>query len=433
MKITIVSGASQMIEKYQQAEQLIKDRNKLGIKLGVERVQTLLKSVGNPQNKINAIHVAGTNGKGSTIFMLEKALIDSGYSVGVFSSPSFTGIRGHITINQQEICEDKFVKLLNELLPYIEILDNKNNHPTSFEIITVISLMFFHRHAQFSLIETGMGGRDDTTNVVNPLLSIITNVAMDHTQFLGNTYEEITLHKAGIIKKNRPVVIGEVNNESEHVIFTKAKFENAPMFQLGKNYTLTKTEKGYKWVHKLEKFTLSINHLPNYQLNNIANVIMALTYIESLGFPIDKHYFLKNLSSINLPGRFELISDYPAILLDSAHNVKAMRALIDSIDHKFPSKTVHILFSAFKDKDVMKMIEVLLAKYKHISLTTFSHERALSKDEIQNMSSDNISIIEDWHGEVKEILKQKSNDQLFVITGSLHFIVAVRHHIIKSF
>lgn len=421
-----------MISSFQQAEQFINERNNLGIKLGLERIKTLLQYVGNPHKNLNAIHVAGTNGKGSTIYLLERALLSSKYIVGVFSSPSFTGIRGHMTINQIEISENEFIKLLNELIPSIEKLDDEKSQPTSFEVITVIALMFFNRHANFVLIETGMGGKDDTTNVVEPILSIITNVEKDHTQFLGKTYEEIASHKAGIIKYNRPVIVGEVNEKSERIISDKATLENAPLYLYKKDFKLTKNIDKYVWSYNSTAYSITLDNLPHFQLDNTANVLMALTLLQNSGYGISWQLFLKQLNKFSLPGRFEVINDKPLILLDSAHNVSAIYTLINAINKKFPKHKKHVIFSAFKDKEVRKMLALLEENFHDVIFTTFLHERALRETDLQKIKTNKIVIQKDWQLLIGKIVQRKYKNDLFIITGSLHFIITVRQYILQK-
>src|SRR5690625_4165632 len=310
-----------MIQSMEDAEFYFKKRKSYGIKPGLGRVNYLLKKLGNPEQNIQAIHVAGTNGKGSTIHFLENALTISGYQVGVFSSPSFSGLCGHMTVNQVPIEKSKFIQLLNMLIPSINELDEKELHPTEFEIITVLALLYFQNNVHIALIEAGMGGKDDTTNCIQPLLSIITNIEMDHMQFLGTTYTSIATHKAGIIKKNRPVVVGSLNKESEQVVVKKAMQQNAPLYRFGKEFQLKEQDNRLVWTDHLTSHSFSIGDVANYQAENICTALMALTLVENYRYTIAWQQFLKTSKSLPLPGRFECICKQPMIILDSAHNL----------------------------------------------------------------------------------------------------------------
>src|SRR5690625_4159407 len=310
-----------MIQSFEEVETFLNQRKKYGIKPGLERVQYLLEKLEHPEENLQIIHVAGTNGKGSTIHFLEEAFTISGYTVGVFSSPSFTGICGHMTINQKPIEENEFIHLLNQLIPYINELDQNKMYPTEFEIITVLALLFFKNNIHIALIEAGMGGKDDTTNCIQPLLSIITNIEMDNMQVLGTTYTSIATHKAGIIKKNRPVVVGSLNKESEQVVVKKAMQQNAPLYRFGKEFQLKEQDNRLVWTDHLTSHSFSIGDVANYQAENICTALMALTLVENYRYTIAWQQFLKTSKSLPLPGRFECICKQPMIILDSAHNL----------------------------------------------------------------------------------------------------------------
>src|SRR5699024_6204816 len=191
------------------------------------RVFNLLEKANHPEHEINGIHFAGTNGKGSTIEMVKSALVAHEYRVGVFTSPSFIGIRGHFLINGMPIEKEKMVQLVNDLMPHIDALDAKEQHPTTFEILTVIAFMYFKDNTDIVLIETGMGGRYDTTNCFIPLISVITTIAHDHMEFLGSSIEEIASQKAGIIKEKRPLVLGNVSEAARNVILKEARVKSS--------------------------------------------------------------------------------------------------------------------------------------------------------------------------------------------------------------
>src|SRR5699024_5704352 len=191
-----------MFINFQDIEEFMNSRRKFGIKPGLKRMNYLLDRLHHPERYFKSIHVAGTNGKGSTIQFMKKALMANGHRVGVFTSPSLSGLTGHIWCNGQKIETREWVSLMNDIYPIITELDKKGIHLTSFEIITAIVFVYFSKHVHIALIETGMGGRFDTTNCLDPIVTIITNVTRDHTRFLGKSLADIAYHKAGIIKQN---------------------------------------------------------------------------------------------------------------------------------------------------------------------------------------------------------------------------------------
>lgn len=417
-----------MFQSFVEVQTYLNERKNYGIKLGLERVEYLLKRIDHPENKVKAIHVAGTNGKGSTIHFLEKAFIISGYTVGVFNSPSFYGICGHITINEKPIGQECFIRLLNRLIPYIEELDKKKQYPTEFEIITVIALLYFAENVQIALIETGMGGKEDTTNCIHPLLSIITNVEMDHMQFLGSTYRQIAQHKAGIIKNNRPIVVGKVNNESEQVVIQKAKEEKAPLFRLGKEFQSTVQNNELLWTCKWSKHLFTIGNQAIYQVENLSIVFMALTLIEKMGYKIAWRDVITNSKMLSIPGRFEYICQQPKIILDSAHNIAGLKAFIHTVSERFPDEHKIVLFSAFKDKQIEEMVTILEDEFQEIIMTTFSHERAITAKQLNRYPYKKNN---DWKDEIEEFFKDTSGHHIYFVTGSMHFIMEVRNYLLK--
>src|SRR5699024_9017257 len=271
-----------MFQMINEVEDFFINRKIHGIKPGLHRVQFLLRKVNNPEKNLCAVHVAGTNGKGSTIQFLHNALVANDYKVGVFSSPSFTGIRGYILVNGKEISEQNLIDSMNQLLPFIEQLDLQGNHPTEFEVMTVIAMMHFAKKTDIALVETGMGGKEDTTNVILPAISVITNVSMDHMQFLGESIEAITYHKAGIIKENRPVVIGKVSLESRRLIRSVARDQSAPVYELHQDFDYRlKEHHVYEWKKQnCSPLEFSLQMAGAHQIDNASVAMMVLHLLE---------------------------------------------------------------------------------------------------------------------------------------------------------
>ena len=408
-------------------EDFLHKRKKIGIKPGLTRVKYLFKKMNHPEKYLSIIHVAGTNGKGSTIQFINKALIACNYQVGMFTSPSFTGVRGHFLINGVEISNKDLIFTMNELLPVIQEMDRRNMHPTEFEIITVLALLLFKNRTDIVLLETGMGGRYDTTNCVIPLLSVITNVEKDHMNFLGQTIEEITAHKAGIIKKNRPVVIGRVTDESEIVIKEEAKRKNAPIYQLGNDFSYRLQEDQSislkvpnQYVHQ---FRLQLKGI--HQIENASVALMVLNLLESENFRIDWQEVKSSLAKTKLPGRFEMIHRQPILILDSAHNVAGIKAFVKTVNSYYRTKEKHVLFAGFKDKQLVKMLHELEKTFQSITLTTFEHERAATIGDFVNDRLQKYYFDKDWKRAIRNMINKNSNAVYFV-TGSLHFITMVR-------
>ncbi|AIF43300.1 folylpolyglutamate synthase/dihydrofolate synthase family protein [Virgibacillus sp. SK37] len=418
-----------MFQRIEQVEAFFSSRANLGIKPGLFRMKKLLKEVGNPQDKIKAIHVAGTNGKGSTIQFIQRALTANGYNVGIFTSPSIYGLPGHILDGDVPIKEQVFLSLFNRLYPAIEILDNKKEMPTEFEILTVIAFMHFHDSKEIAIIETGMGGREDTTNCFLPILSIITNIAKDHTHFLGGTIKEIAYHKAGIIKKDIPAIIGEVPKEAEMVLNQEAKNVQTGVYQLGKdfhyhNIIIDGNHQFFSWNRERQQYNLSIQMQGKHQVQNASLAFMSIYLLKQMNYSIDMNKTMEAFKISKLPGRFEMVNIHPPVILDGAHNIAGIETFIDTVKALYPNKTKHLIFAAFKDKDFSLMLERLETNFSSVTLTSFEHPRAAKAVELYEVTNHKHKFLtENWEDAIKKITYR---EHIYFITGSLHFISRVR-------
>ncbi|MHA6252114.1 bifunctional folylpolyglutamate synthase/dihydrofolate synthase [Oceanobacillus sp. CAU 1775] len=418
-----------MFSTLHEVESFFNHRKKLGIKPGLERIEALLQEVNHPERKFKAIHIAGTNGKGSTLHFINAALRANNYEVGIFTSPSFTGLTGHILLNDTEISESTLVEILNNLHPKVLKLDEKGMAPTEFEILTVAAFMFFAERGDIVLIETGMGGRFDTTNTVHPLLTIITNISIDHTDFLGETLEEIAFHKAGIIKKNTPAIIGEMVPEALQVIKREAESTESELHVFGDSFTYEKSQNQDEiiWRSNSNEHKVKLQLQGEHQFKNISLALKALEVLENKGFNLSWENVLKKIAKLQLPGRFETIHNNPRIIVDAAHNSAGVQAFIETVKSYDASLEKHVIVAAFKDKDTMDMLKRLSNYFTSVTVTTFDHPRAASTDElIGSIAKDNIYQHSNWQYIMKEITKNK--EKSYYITGSLHFITLVRNY-----
>ncbi|WP_404453689.1 bifunctional folylpolyglutamate synthase/dihydrofolate synthase [Oceanobacillus kapialis] len=417
-----------MFTTFEQVVTFFDKRKSLGIKPGLERIRALLEYCGEPQRKMKAIHIAGTNGKGSTSHFIKDALIANNYHTGLFTSPSVT-LNGHIWYQDRPITESEFIIALNELYPAIEKLDSQGMHPTEFEIITVVAFLYFSKHTEIAVIEAGMGGRADTTNCFEPILSIITNVAKDHTAFLGDNLKQIAYHKAGIIKEGVPVITGELAEEANFVVLKVAEGCKAPLYQLGTDFTVQMTgiKEGLQhliWWEADMQYELQLKMKGVYQAENAALALKAFVLLKEQGFRIHMNTAIQALQNTSVPGRFEQISETPTIILDGAHNSDGIKSFIRSVEANYPNKQRRLLFGVFKDKDIAGMLEGLQSSFTSIRLTTFEHPRAASKEHLTHYTSEMESVsYQPWRESVKEMTQP---DVVYFITGSLHFIMQVR-------
>ena len=374
-------------------------------KPGLERVELLLTELGNPHQELKIIHVAGTNGKGSTSSYIASYLTEKGEKVGLFTSPHIFDFRERIRVNGEKISEEFVLEFCNQIHNL-----NLEIEPSFFEITFAMAVSYFHsENCSFCVLETGMGGRLDATNIANPIISVITNIGFDHTQFLGNTYSEIAFEKAGIIKKNTPVVIGETNSETKTVFLNTAKSKNAEI------------------IFAEEDVLPEIVNLPLYQLKNLRTAIKAL---EVCGLTVEQSLLEKCLKNLHLNtglfGRLTEISKNPNIILDVSHNLEGIKATLESIQLAI-SGNLFILYGASADKNVQEIISNF-PKDAIINLCQFKNERSLSFEELKRIKNkDNRidKVIENVNEAITEIKSKMTENDTLLVTGSFFLIADV--------
>lgn len=328
-----------------------------GSKLGLERITELCDRLGKPQNKTPIIHIAGTNGKGSFGAMLSAILAESGYTVGGFSSPALTDLTDSFRINGENISDDDFNDVMADLIPICEDMVDK---PTEFEVLTAAAYELFNRkNCDIALIECGMGGETDSTNVVEkPLLSVITNIALDHTAFLGDTIEEIARCKAGIIKNSRPVLYG--GNESVLAIIRDISQKKGSQLTLTDSERVTVLESDISGVVYHDKVfgRLILPLIGTYQRGNLANVLTAVELLRSEGMNITENAVKSGISKAVWQGRFEVVSRNPLIIYDGAHNPDGIIQAAESISAYIGGK-IALLIGVMADKEYGLYPEIL--------------------------------------------------------------------------
>ncbi len=366
---------------YTEALEYIHSVNWTFCKPGLERVTALCKALGDPQTGMRFIHVAGTNGKGSFCAMTAAILRRAGYKVGLFTSPYIKTFNERMMIDGEMIGEQELADLTAFVRPIADAMEDK---PTEFELITAIALLYFRRHAcDVVVLEAGMGGRLDSTNVIRePLLSVITGIALDHTAFLGDTVEKIAAEKAGIIKDARPVLYGGEDAAARRVITDTAAVRGSVFHEV--DYTaLTVTHAGldgavldfgaYKDV--------KLNLLGTYQPRNAAVVLTAVELLREQGLVIPDSAVREGLATVSWRGRFELLSDNPPIIFDGAHNAQGITAAVDGIRHYFGGQKVYVMTGVLQDKDYHTIARTLATVAGRAFVLTPDNPRALAGEE----------------------------------------------------
>lgn len=375
------------MNNYDTALNYLETAAKRGSRLGLERITALMHRLGDPQEKIKIIHVAGTNGKGSFSAMLSAILTSAGFRTGGFSSPALTGITDSFRINCTEITPDVFGDVMHELIPQCEAMEDK---PTEFEVLTAAAYMLFLReNCDIAIVECGMGGDTDSTNVITaPLLSVITNVQKDHTGFLGNTIAEIAAHKAGIIKSGRPVVTGADGTALE-VITEIAKKKSAELI-CADTSRLSVVSADLSGVTFRDRYMgeLKIPLLGTYQSTNTALVLSAVEILRDQGFDIPMSAVIDGLNRTRWHGRFELLRSDPYVIYDGAHNPDGIRCAADSIRRYFPDTQVVLLIGVMADKEYTLYADMLGSMTRRVFAVKPDNPRALDSEALADMFTD---------------------------------------------
>ena len=350
-------------------------------KPGLERISTLCKALGDPQKKLKFIHIAGTNGKGSTSAMLESVLRESGYKTGLFTSPYIRTFNERMRVDGENISDRELAEITEHVRPFADDMTDK---PTEFELISAIAFEYFSRNnCDVVVLEAGMGGRLDSTNGIDSaLLSIITGIALDHTAFLGDTVEKIAAEKAGIIKCGCPVLFGGEDEAAERVIRERAAEMNAPFSRVDRSSLTLHSQTLDGTIFDFDKYkNMQIRMLGSYQPRNAATVLSAINILKERGFSIPDIAISRGLEKTRWQARFEVISKDPLVIFDGAHNPEGIAAAVESIRHYFGNERVYALTGVLRDKDY-NIIASDISKVASRAFTlTPDNPRALSAEE----------------------------------------------------
>ncbi len=422
-----------MFTTYQEALDWIHARLRLGIKPGLSRMEWMMDKLDHPENKIKTVHVGGTNGKGSTVTFLRSILQAGGYTVGTFTSPYIEQFNERISVNGKPITDDELLQLANVIRPLADELEETDlGGPSEFEVITAMSFHYFANLSNVDIVifEVGLGGRLDSTNIIQPLASIITNIGLDHTNILGNTYEEIAFEKAGIIKESTPIFTAVKHPGALRVIEDQAGNKSAPIYRLNQEFMITAHEsqaKGEVFTLKTHLQTLEnieISMMGQHQTENAALAVLAVEFLTQKGFfPISEQAIREGLRNAYWPGRFEILSENPLVIIDGAHNKEGINALTDELTKRFTDRHIHIVFAALRDKKLDDMIAKLDKIANQISFVSFDFPRAASAEQLLNISgSANKLAVDDWQSYLLEEINDLKGTDMLVVTGSLYFI-----------
>lgn len=417
----------------------------LGIKPGLQIILRLLQLMGDPHAELKCVHIAGTNGKGSTSLIITNILMNAGYQVGRFNSPHLHSYLERFTVNNREIDKHRLQKYLDEIDGIIQVMQDEGyRHPTEFEILTAIAFQYFKdEKVDIAVLEVGMGGIYDSTNVVVPEVAVITGIDLDHTNFLGSTLEEIAWNKAGIIKENVPVVCGLMEERALQVIKNTAREKEAEL----------KTSAGIKIKRTarpdIKGQTLNIDAdflnlkqvrfslLGDYQLQNLATALAAMEILQKKGYRIKAGDITKALCTLQMPGRLEIIKESPLVIGDVGHNPQAARALAESLHNLLPYRKKILVCGLVDDKDLTNIITHWGNNTRICIVTRPEGHRnnnwlRVKEEWIRRFPDKKVYIRENIEEAVNTGLKLVNADEYMVVTGSFYVLNQARKYLINS-
>ncbi|HGJ2235020.1 bifunctional folylpolyglutamate synthase/dihydrofolate synthase [Streptococcus pneumoniae] len=410
---------------------------------GLERMVELLALRGNPHLKLKVIHIGGTNGKGSTIAFLKNMLEKMGLRVGVFSSPYLIHYTDQISINGESISEVRLEALMADYQSLLEGEAVANlQGTTEFEIITALAYDYFaSEQVDVAIMEVGMGGLLDSTNVCQPILTGITTIGLDHVALLGDTLEAIAEQKAGIIKQGMPLVTGRIAPEALAVIDRIAEGKDAPRLAYGTDYQVRHQEsvvtgEVFDYTSAVRQGRFQTSLLGLYQIENAGMAIALLdTFCQEDGRELASNDFLgQALEETSWPGRLEIVSRDPLMILDGAHNPHAIKALLVTLQERFADYHKEILFTCIKTKALEDMLDLLGAMPDtELTLTHFADSRATDENVLKEAAKSRNLSYQDWHDFLEQNLTDKKEEKqtVRIVTGSLYFLSQVRAYLME--
>ena len=429
---------------YEEAMKYISSVGRFGSNYGLKRTFRLLELLGNPDKKLKLIHVAGTNGKGSTTAMITKVLRGMGYKVGMYTSPYIEEFEERIQINGENIPKEKFVSLLVEVKEAVEkVIEEGYDHPTEFEILTALMFLYFYREkVDYGVVEVGLGGTLDSTNVLTPIVSVITSISYDHMNILGDTIEEIAKQKAGIIKDNVPVVVYPAEKNVQDVIVKKAEVMNSKIRLVQKNSVKLLYINRDDIYQEIQVSTMKNEYkvkLPLLGAHQMINLAVALNTIEVIfeghNEKINVELVEKALEDVEWKGRLEVLNKKPLIVIDGAHNIDGIKSLSYNVKKYFKYKRIILLLGILADKQVDEMIEEITPLAEQVYALTPHSDRAQLNQELKEKIvkyNKNVTAVEDYEEAAIKAISEADEDDLILISGSLYMIGDMRKILVKK-
>jgi dihydrofolate synthase/folylpolyglutamate synthase len=415
--------------EYRKAVTYLFSLQKFGIKFGLSKTSNLLKAFGNPHIGQKYVHVAGTNGKGSVAVFLASILQEAGYRVGLYTSPHLVRFTERFKINGREITRAKAATLIEEL----RIAMRPEEPPTFFEATTAMALAFFAReNTDIAIIEVGMGGRLDATNIITPLVSVITNISLEHQLFLGSRLRDIAYEKGGIIKEGIDVLTGTTQRDIIRFLQSLCVQKKAPMWRVGKDIRYRATGSGLHYRGINRRFDrLELGLKGKFQNRNAALAIAVIERLEEKGFRVSPQHIREGLSKSIWPGRMQVIADKPTILLDGAHNPTAIRALAKAISAVFKYRQMILIIGIMEDKAIYEMLRGIVPLSDYVIYTRPVYPRAASPELLMEKGASfhkSAEVVPSLTQAIDRAKEMANPQDLIVICGSLFTVGEAMTH-----
>ena len=418
---------------YQDARVFIEETKKYGSILGLTSIRNLMQELGNVQEEIPIIHIAGTNGKGSTGAFIERILRENGYLVGRYSSPAVFSEEEIYQLNGKAIGHAEYASCMDQVAQACKrIVGNGMPHPTSFEVETAVAFLYFYqKNCDFLVLETGMGGSTDATNLIShPVCSVITTISMDHMAFLGNSLSKIAEAKAGIIKTNCPVVSAVQLQEVEMVLRKRARDVGAVLYMADETAIgeVTYDASHMSFVH-CDYGTITTQLPGAYQVRNAACALKTIEVLAQSSYAVTKQAVVSGMCKAYWPGRFERLMEQPEFIIDGAHNEDAAYQLRATIENCFTNRTITYIIGVLADKEHEKMLRILLPLAQKVYTVTPDNKRALSAEKLRVEACkyhSHVEAVGDVRRAVTRAVGGAAEDEVIVAFGSLSYLAAVK-------
>ncbi|MEE9127155.1 MAG: folylpolyglutamate synthase/dihydrofolate synthase family protein [Planctomycetota bacterium] len=410
-----------------------------GMKLGLENISLLLERMGSPQNQVPAIHVGGSNGKGSVCAFLSSILVEAGYRVGLSTSPHLVNLEERIALDNNPISPEMLAEAVTHVRGQVEALQAEGileRTPTYYEFLVATSFHVFHANrCDFQIIEVGMGGRLDATNTMKkPLLCVVTRIDMEHTAHLGSTLEKIAVEKAGIARPGVPVVTYEGREETLKALRDAARQKGATLIEARRDSSIEMDDDGNA-VARVGRMTYKDLSIPLPGRHQRENLLLALRIVEQLktqGFEITQDHVALGVERTRWPGRLEMVRNHPTLLLDGAHNPAGAAALVTYLDTMPKDGKLLLIFGAMKDKDIVGVMETLLPRAAQVFLTRAAVQRSEDPENLARMARplhEHITVVPDPGEALEQALAQAEQQDVVLVAGSLILVGDIHRYL----